>query len=174
MVITVGDKKIGPNLPCFIIAEAGVNHNGDINLAKQLIIEAAKAPVLAYGEKDWNAVKASVAPDVLHDEVATHRKTRGVDQLITCWKGWGTAFPDSKATFRKAFFSGTTVVLELTWRGTHRGPLDMPGGSVPATGKSIELPACLIVEIEGGKAKSMRHYFDMATILQQLGIAKAA
>ena len=28
---------------CIIIAEAGVNHNGDINLAKELIKEASNA-----------------------------------------------------------------------------------------------------------------------------------
>ena len=41
--VRIGEKLIGPHQPCFIIAEAGVNHNGDINLAKKLIVEAAKA-----------------------------------------------------------------------------------------------------------------------------------
>lgn len=36
-------KKIGPGYPCFIIAEAGVNHNGDISLAKRLIDAASDA-----------------------------------------------------------------------------------------------------------------------------------
>jgi len=35
--IKVGDKIIGENHPVFIIAEAGVNHNGDFELAKKLI-----------------------------------------------------------------------------------------------------------------------------------------
>lgn len=35
--IRVGDKFIGEKEPCFIIAEAGVNHNGDIKLAKKLV-----------------------------------------------------------------------------------------------------------------------------------------
>lgn len=34
---------IGPGQPCFIIAEAGVNHNGDIKLAKKLIDVAVSA-----------------------------------------------------------------------------------------------------------------------------------
>jgi N,N'-diacetyllegionaminate synthase len=37
MVITIGDRPIGPGQPCFIIAEAGVNHNGDPALAHRLI-----------------------------------------------------------------------------------------------------------------------------------------
>lgn len=35
--INIEDKIIGINHPCYIIAEIGVNHNGDINLAKKLI-----------------------------------------------------------------------------------------------------------------------------------------
>lgn len=43
MRIKIGKKIIGESEPCFIIAEAGVNHNGDIRLAKQLVDAAAKA-----------------------------------------------------------------------------------------------------------------------------------
>lgn len=41
MKIKISDKLIGEDEPCFIIAEAGVNHNGDISLAKKLIEVAA-------------------------------------------------------------------------------------------------------------------------------------
>jgi N-acetylneuraminate synthase len=37
------DRRIGPGLPCLVIAEAGVNHNGDIEIAKELIHAAARA-----------------------------------------------------------------------------------------------------------------------------------
>lgn len=39
--VKIGKKVVGEGEPCFIIAEAGVNHNGDIELAKKLI-DAAK------------------------------------------------------------------------------------------------------------------------------------
>jgi len=41
--VKIGDGLIGDGSPCFIIAEAGVNHNGDVNLAKKLIDAAKKA-----------------------------------------------------------------------------------------------------------------------------------
>jgi len=41
--VEIGNHSIGPGHPCFIIAEAGVNHNGNINLAHRLIDAAAKA-----------------------------------------------------------------------------------------------------------------------------------
>jgi N,N'-diacetyllegionaminate synthase len=36
-LIKIGDKKIGEGKPCYIIAEAGVNHNGRLDYAKELI-----------------------------------------------------------------------------------------------------------------------------------------
>ncbi len=41
--IRIGDRIIGNGEPTFIIAEAGINHNGKIELAKKLIQEAANA-----------------------------------------------------------------------------------------------------------------------------------
>ena len=41
--IKIGKKTIGKSYPCFIIAEAGVNHNGQIKLAKKLIDAAVNA-----------------------------------------------------------------------------------------------------------------------------------
>ena len=39
----IGDRPIGPEEPTFVIAEAGSNHNGDIDIAKELIDVAADA-----------------------------------------------------------------------------------------------------------------------------------
>jgi N-acetylneuraminate synthase len=41
--IQVGNKLIGPGQPVFVIAEAGVNHNGDLKLARALIDVAVEA-----------------------------------------------------------------------------------------------------------------------------------
>ncbi len=41
--IKAGSKTIGEKEPVFIIAEAGINHNGDMKLAEQLIVEAKNA-----------------------------------------------------------------------------------------------------------------------------------
>lgn len=43
MKIEINERYIGKNEPCFIIAEAGVNHNGNIDIAKKLIESAADA-----------------------------------------------------------------------------------------------------------------------------------
>lgn len=43
--VRIGDKIIEENYPVFIIAEAGCNHNGDINLANKLVDVAVEAGV---------------------------------------------------------------------------------------------------------------------------------
>lgn len=41
--IRIGNRKIGAAEPCFVIAEIGINHNGDLDLAKKLIDAAVEA-----------------------------------------------------------------------------------------------------------------------------------
>ena len=41
--VKIGKKELGPGMPCYIIAEIGINHNGDIDLAKRLISVALAA-----------------------------------------------------------------------------------------------------------------------------------
>jgi steroid delta-isomerase-like uncharacterized protein len=139
-------------------------------MPQKSVVDLAKEQIVAYNEKDWDRVRAVVAPELVYDELATGRKIEGVENVLTAWKGWATALPDSKGTFHSELVSGNTAVLELTWRGTHKGPLKMPDREIPPTGKKVELRACQVVEVANDKVKSVRHYFDMATLLRQLGV----
>ena len=59
--VRIGDELIGENHPVFIIAEAGVNHNGDLNLARKLVDLAVEAGV--------DAVKFQT---FITEEIVTH------------------------------------------------------------------------------------------------------
>jgi N,N'-diacetyllegionaminate synthase len=39
----IGEHLVGPGRPCYVIAEIGANHNRDLDVARQLIDEAARA-----------------------------------------------------------------------------------------------------------------------------------
>jgi steroid delta-isomerase-like uncharacterized protein len=134
------------------------------------IADIAKASVMAYNDKNWEKVRDSLVADCLYEEVATKRTTHNSNDTIALWQGWAKALPDSKATFERQFVMDNTVVLELTWRGTHRGPLSTPRGEIAPTGKTIELKACQVIEVSGERAKTIRQYFDMNTLLQQIGV----
>src|ERR1700727_3417301 len=41
--VKIGNKLLGAGQPCYVIAEIGINHNGDIDLAKRLISVAVAA-----------------------------------------------------------------------------------------------------------------------------------
>ena len=41
--IVIARRRIGPGHPCFVIAEAGINHNGDLAIASDLVRAAAEA-----------------------------------------------------------------------------------------------------------------------------------
>lgn len=42
-MLEIAGRRIGPGHPCFVIAEAGVNHNGSLDFARRLIDAAAEA-----------------------------------------------------------------------------------------------------------------------------------
>src|SRR6202041_1160622 len=41
--VRIGDKLVGDDPACYVVAEIGINHNGDIDLAKRLISVAVAA-----------------------------------------------------------------------------------------------------------------------------------
>lgn len=140
-------------------------------MSRQELIQAAKASTEAYNEKDWKAARTTLAPGFVYDEVATGRTIEGIDEVLEAWKGWAKAFPDSRATFEEPLVDGNVVVLPIRWRGTHSGPLTLPTGEILPTQQKIDFRACQVFDMENGRAVHMRHYFDMMTMLSQLGVA---
>ena len=107
--------------------------------------------------------------DTRYHELGTERAIEGPEQIIELFKGWKTAFPDAVGTVTSSVASGDTAVLEVTWKGTHTGPLTTAAGTIPASGKSQETPAVIVYVFEGAKIKAGRHYFDAMTLLKQIG-----
>jgi steroid delta-isomerase-like uncharacterized protein len=136
------------------------------------VMEIVKASITAYNDKNWSKAKDVLAADAVYDEKGTHRRIQGAGKIIETWQGWAKAIPDSKATFVREFTSGDTAVFELVWKGVHTGPLQTPTGTIPASNKPIEIPACQVVQVEGGKVTRVSHYFDMLTLLTQIGATK--
>jgi steroid delta-isomerase-like uncharacterized protein len=138
-------------------------------MATRSVVDVAREQIQAYNDKNWDKVRAGAAKDLVYEEVPTHRTVRGVDDVLDTWKGWAAAFPDSRATLVSETGAGNTATVEMKWTGTHRGPLKADGREIPPSGKSIDVRACEVVEVAGDKVTSVRHYFDMATLLKQIG-----
>jgi N-acetylneuraminate synthase/N,N'-diacetyllegionaminate synthase len=71
--IELTGHKIGLGSPCFIIAEAGVNHNGDVELAKRLVDVAAEAGADAVKFQTFKAerVVSTEAPKAAYQKETT-------------------------------------------------------------------------------------------------------
>lgn len=61
-VVDIAGRSVGTNRPCFIIAEAGVNHNGDLDKALELIDIAAQAGADAVKFQSFTAENV-ITPD---------------------------------------------------------------------------------------------------------------
>ena len=134
------------------------------------MIKLARAQVDAFNSGDWELMRGKFASDSRYEELGTQRKIEGSEKIIELFKGWKQAFPDAAGTVTSAVSSGNEVALEVTWKGTHTGPLTTAEGTIPASGKSQETPAALFYTFEGDKIKASRHYFDSLTLLEQIGV----
>ena len=133
------------------------------------MVKLAREQVDAFNNSDWERVRAGLASDSRLDELGTERKIDGPEKIVELFKGWKQAFPDAAGTVKSTFASGDTAILEVTWKGTHSGPLTTADGTIPASGKRQETPAAIFFTFEGDKIKESRHYFDSLTLLKQIG-----
>ena len=134
-------------------------------------VELARNQVDAFSTGNWEQLRARLASDSRYDELGTQRKIEGSEKIVELFKSWKMAFPDAVGTVTSAVASGNKAVLEVTWKGTHTGPLETPEGTIPASGKPQETPAALFFTFEGDMIKESRHYFDSMTLLKQIGAA---
>ncbi len=132
-------------------------------------IRLARDVVDAFNQSDWDRSRAQLTADTVYNELGTQRTLRGSDEIIESMKGWKQAMPDAKGSVSNSIATGNTVTLEIVWTGTHTGPLVGRAGTIPASGKRQTTPAAWIIEFDGDKIKESRHYFDMVTLLTQIG-----
>lgn len=114
---------------------------------------------------------AVIADEAEWTEVPTGALYHGPDgwrQNLGFWLG---AFPDGQVEVTSLFADGDSVAVEYTGRGMNTGPIAMPDGEIPPTGRSVELQFCDIWEFKGGKVAGGRSYYDMASLMGQLGLS---
>lgn len=125
--------------------------------------------VEAFNGADWDTVSELLGTST-YTEHGTQRSLKGHD-TIEAMQGWKAAMPDVAGTVGTVVESGDHVAIEVTWHGTHTGPLATPDGEVPPSGRSQITPGAWVFDFDGASLKESRHYFDMLTFLQQIGAA---
>ena len=133
----------------------------------------ARVVVAAFAAA-WERFRAGLANGLVPEETGTGRRVDGIDADVRRCRGWRRAFPDVTGTILRAVAGGETVAEEVAWASSHLGPLETPGGTVPATGRRVAAAATLWVTVRGGKATAIRHHLDVLTLLQQVGALPGA
>ena len=96
---------------------------------------------------------------------ATREQIKAVNQ------GFLDAFPDLHFDITLTLAQGDYVVQNWTGTGTHSGSLPTPsGGTIPPTGKSATVLGSTTLEIKNGKITRGWNFWDMASLLGQLGL----
>jgi predicted ester cyclase len=113
---------------------------------------------------------AALAEDCEIIDVPTGRTLRGPDGYRQIVLFFAEGFPGSRIEMTNIFSTDDQSVIEFTGRGTNTGPLHMPTGDIPPTGRYSELRFCSVNRAQSGKIVSIHQYYDVMTMLQQLGL----
>ena len=119
---------------------------------------------------DLDAFRALLSDEVVLRDPSTGALQSGPDVIVADMRGSMEVFPDYRPGVENLFADGEQAVAEIVRTGTNTGPLEMPGGPIPPTGRSVRLPECLIFRVRGGKIVSMTSYADQLHAMQELGL----
>jgi len=125
----------------------------------------------AWNSHDAEKVASFYTEDCVQENAASGEAVQGRETLKASTEASFAANPDIKAEMKNVFVSGNWSASELVLSGTNTGR-GLTGG--PPTGKSFSVKVCRIAEYEGDLIKRTTIYFDMATMLRQLGLMPPA
>ena len=108
--LRIGDKMVGDGHPTYVVAEIGINHNGDMDIAKALIDAAANAgcDAVKFQKRTPELAVPAEMRDKMRDtpwgyisymdyrervefgrdeyaEIDAYCKDKGVDWFVSCW-----------------------------------------------------------------------------------------
>ena len=94
-VINLKKRKIGKDHPTYVIAEIGINHNGRLNLAKELIERSADAGVDAVKFQKRDAASIMIASKINQHPVG--RLSQTADDIVHGVPEFGNwSYPDTR------------------------------------------------------------------------------
>ena len=118
---------------------------------------------------DWQAAAEIFSPDLETIEPGAGTM-RGLEAFQGYLQVFRAAFPDGRLVLKAAVEAGDTIAVEGSFTGTHNGPLAGPAGTIPPTGRKLDLPYADFFRIRNGRIVSHHVYYDQVGFLTQLGL----
>lgn len=125
--------------------------------------------ITALNQQDLQTVLANQHPDarlLVDGQVVSD----GHDQLARLTQALWHAFPDGQFRHDRRVIADATAATELTFTGTHTGPLVTPAGDLPPTGRPVTLRSASFMSFHDGLIAEEHSYSNQLAFLTQLGL----
>jgi steroid delta-isomerase-like uncharacterized protein len=129
-------------------------------------IESTRDTMQRYFNSEHGDV-SMMADDVVFTVMATGQEHHGRDGVVGMLNYFYHIAFDATATPRTALFGENSAMAEAEFVGKHIGEF----AGIPATGKDVRVPLCVVYDLADDKIKYGRVYFEMPALLQQLGVS---
>jgi steroid delta-isomerase-like uncharacterized protein len=137
--------------------------------------DVARAWLECINSRDFGGLRSLYAENIYEDLPSRQQRIQGADVMVDAYRRWTEAFPDLRGALTGLHGDKVTVTAEATFTGTWSGPLNMPGvAQQTPTDRQMTVSVCEVMEIEDGTIVGARAYYDMLTILQQIGAIETA
>ena len=129
-------------------------------------IDSTRETMLRYFNSEHSDVSV-MAEDVVFTVMATGQENRGPEGVLGMLNYFYHVAFDATANPRLMFFDEHNALWEGDFVGKHIGEF----AGIPATGKDVRVPLCVVYDLENDQIKQGRIYFEMPALFQQLGVS---
>jgi steroid delta-isomerase-like uncharacterized protein len=111
-----------------------------------------------------------MADDVVFTVMASGQEAHGPEGVLQLLNYFYHVAFEATAENRTEIVENGKAVWEGDFVGKHIGEF----AGIPATGKDVRVPLCVVYALEDEQIKRARIYFEMPVLLQQLGVQMGA
>jgi steroid delta-isomerase-like uncharacterized protein len=129
-------------------------------------IESTRDTIMRYFKSEHGDV-SMMAKDVTFTIMATGQESIGPDAVLGMLNYLYHIAFDATFTTSLTLFGENNAMVEGDFVGKHIGEFN----GIPATGKNVRVPLCIVYDLTNDQIKRARVYFEMPALLQQLGIS---
>jgi steroid delta-isomerase-like uncharacterized protein len=122
-----------------------------------------------FNRREFDALLNRLSPTFSYRDHARGLTFDGREGFREFLSGWVTGFSDARVSEPTYLDAGNVVIAQFQARGTHDGAM----GTLPATGRQLDLPMCEMIQFgDQGEIVGGGLYYDQLSILTQLGAAQ--
>jgi steroid delta-isomerase-like uncharacterized protein len=129
-------------------------------------IEETRETILRYLNSEHSDT-SMMAEDVVFTIMATGQENHGREGVLGMLNYFYHMAFDATAATRVMLVGENNAMIEGDFVGKHIGEF----AGIPATGKDVRVPLCVVYDLHNAQIKRGRVYFELPVLLQQLGIS---